>query len=544
MDTSFRLSALVSLFLTLCWAGLAAAQADKPLSEQELTALLGVGIDEAALVARVQKGGLAFEPTAGALDKLKAAGAGEALLKAVETAGKKPAAAGPPAAVPITYDQLLLLVKTGIGEEAILARLAKSPTKFVLDARQETELKAAGASDSLLAAMTGKPGAGAAAGAVAGVAAARDISNLAIILDCSGSMREATREGESKMDAAKRVVADLVSKIPDGLNVTFVIYGHEVYGSAEDPRNCQAAKVARRLSPLNAAGKADLAALISGLKPTGATPIALSLRIAGEELAQDGGLCGIVLVTDGIESCKGDPAAEAAALAAKLKLSFGVNVVSFGLRPEEDAAVEKIATAGKGKFYGADNSKELADSLGAIAKEIEQNAKKADTVTTNRRALKIVKPEIDLLPLKEIILAEAGAPKETLNSYVKAKTSKFDEEIRIPNAETKYELWWVPQSGHVVRMVTDLAFPERKIVELKPERYLGLIRVNGTGPVKQILVVPAGSPKETRRSYTTQEAKKYGEWMVVPAGKYDIWIDDNVIEEDFTVAAGKGHELE
>jgi len=148
------------------------------------------------------------------------------------------------------------------------------------------------------------------------------------------------------------------------------------------------------------------------------------------------------------------------------------------------------------------------------------------------------------LPLKEIILAEAGAPKNTLENYVKARTSKFGEEIRIPSADVKYELWWVPQSGHVIKMVTDLSFPERKIVQLKPEKYLGLIRVNGTGAVNEILVVPAGSPKNTRHSYTTQETKKYGEWMVVPAGKYDIWIDDNVIEEGFEVAAGKGHELE
>ncbi len=530
-------SAVVALMLSLAWTGQAVAQADKPLGEQELTALLGLGIDEAAIVARIQKGGLAFEPTAAALDKLKAAGATETLVKAIQAAGQKPAA---PAAAPadaITYEQVLQLVKLGIDEPAIIARLEKSLTRFVLDANQVDALKKAGASDKLLAAM-------AKTGAAAGAVAARDISDLAIILDCSGSMREATKEGESKMAAAKRVVADLVNKIPNGLNVTLVIYGHEVFGGAEDPRNCQAVKVARPLAPLDDAGKSELSALIGRLQPTGATPIALSLRVTGEELAKSGALCGIVLVTDGIESCKGDPAAEAAALAAKLKLTFGVNVVSFGLRPEEDAAVEKIATAGKGKFYGADNAKELADSLGAIAKEIEQNAKKADTVTTNRRALQIVKPDVDLLPLKEIILTEAGTPKNTLENYVKARTSKFGEEIRIPNAEAKYELWWVPQSGHVIKMVTDLSFPERKIVELKPEKYLGLIRVNGTGAVKQILVVPAGTPKTTRNSYTTQETKKYGEWMVVPAGKYDVWIDDNVIEEGFEVAAGKGHELE
>ncbi len=88
-------------------------------------------------------------------------------------------------------------------------------------------------------------------------------------------------------------------------------------------------------------------------------------------------------------------------------------------------------------------------------------------------------------------------------------------------------------------MVKDLTFPERKIVTLKPEDYLGLVQVGGTGAVKQILVVPAGTAENTRNSYTVQEVKKYGDIMVVPAGKYDIWVDDNIIEEDVEIAPGK-----
>jgi len=537
---SHRAVAALALVTCLsCLITLFAQAPDKPLSEQELTVLISAGIDEAVIVARINKAGVSFDPAA-ALDKLKAAGAKEGILAAVKTAGQKPApaAGGAPA---VTYEQLLTLVKVRVPDEAILASVAKSPTKFVFDARQVDELKAAGASDALLAALGGaKAGAAAAAGPVI----SRDVSDLAIILDCSGSMREATKEGESKMDAAKRVVADLVQKIPNGVNVAFVIYGHEVFGGADDARNCQAVKVARPLSPLDAAGKSDLAALIGGLKPTGATPIALSLRTAGEELAKSSGLCGIVLVTDGIESCKGDPAAEAAALAAKLKLTFGVNVVSFGLKPEEDAAIKKIADAGKGKFYSADNAKELTDSLSEIAKEIQAAAKPPDTQGIGRRALKVLQPTIELLPMKEILLTEAGVPKNSVRNYVQAKSEKYGEEIRVPNGEAKYELWWVPKEGHQLRMVTDLTFPERKVVSFKPEDYFGLIRVKGTGAVKQVLAVPAGTPKNSRNNYTVQETTKYGELMIVTAGKYDIYVDENLIEAGLTVAAGKLYELE
>jgi hypothetical protein len=522
------------LIVATLFAGAFGQAPAKPLGEADLTSMLGLGLDDETIIARIKKGGLAFELSDAALQKLKSAGATAAVVTALQEAAQAKSTPAASAAGAVTYDQVLQLLALGIDEEGILKRLAKSPTVFTLDAAQTEALKKAGATPKVLAAMAG----------VRAAPAGGDVTDLALILDCSGSMSQATPGGETRMDAAKRVVVDLVHKIPNGINVALVIYGHEVYGGAEDPRNCQAVKVARPLAKLDDAGKSDLAAFIGRLKPTGATPIALSLRTAGEELAKSGGLCGVVLVTDGIESCKGDPAAEAAALAAKLKLTFGVNVVSFGLKPEEDAAIAKIAEAGKGKFYSADNSKELTDSLGAIAKEIQAAAKPPETEGVGRRAVKVVQPAIELLPMKEILLTEAGVPKNSVRNYVKAKTEKYGEEIRVPSGEAKYELWWVPKEGHQLRMVTDLTFPERKVVSFKPEDHLGLIRVKGTGAVKQVLAVPAGTPQNSRNNYTVQETTKYGELMIVTAGKYDIYVDENLIEEGLTVAAGKLYELE
>lgn len=508
-------------------------QAAKPVGEQDLVALLGLGLDAETIVARVKKSGIAFEPSEAVLQKLKAAGAAEAVLAAVQEAGKAKTVA--PVAGAVSYEQVLQMLALGIDEEGILKRLSQSPTTFTLSSEQVAALKQAGATEKVLAAMQGIRAAPAQGG---------DVSDLAIILDCSGSMRELTTGGETKMAVAKRVVADLVQKIPAGLNVTFVLYGHEVYGGADDPRNCQAVKIARPLSPLDAAGKSELTAMISRLQPTGATPIALSLRRAGEELKKNDALCGLVLITDGLETCKGDPAAEAAALVANLKVSFGVNVVGFGVKPEENAALKSIADAGKGKYYSAADTKGLIEAISAIAQEIQVQAKPAEAVASGRRAVKVAQPAIELPAMKEILLTEAGSPKSNLYYYVKAKTSKYDDEIRVPSGTTKYELWWVPQAGHVISLVTNLTFPERKVVTIKPEDYLGLVQVKGTGTVKQILVVPAGSPASNLFHYTTQETKKYGELMVVPKGKYDVWVDSNVIEEGLEVAAGKLYSLE
>src|SRR5207302_1322572 len=110
---------------------------------------------------------------------------------------------------------------------------------------------------------------------------------------------------------AKKVVTDLVRNVPDGLNLAFMVYGHEVFPRLNDPRNCQAVKVVRPLSEIDGKGKEELAQFIQKLQPTGATPIALALRMAAVELARNDAFGGLVLITDGMESCKGDPSAEA-----------------------------------------------------------------------------------------------------------------------------------------------------------------------------------------------------------------------------------------
>ncbi len=469
--------------------------------------------------------GLAFSADDAAIERLKTAGASEAVLTAISDAGsaKPPAASGPD----ITFEDLLKLVSLGIDDESILKRLQKTPTVLTPSAEQVAALKQAGASDKLIAAMQGvRP---------LSPQAAELITDFAIVLDCSGSMKEKTPEGETKMEAAKRVVTDLVQKIPEGLNVTFVLYGHEVFGRADDPRNCNAVKVARPISPLDSAGKAQLGSLIAGLRPTGATPIALSLNVAAKELAKHDSFSGLVLITDGLETCNGNPAAEAAALAAN-KCTFGVHVVGFGVKPEEDKALQGIADAGNGKYYSADSADELGDALKELRQELEVVAKPADKKISQRRAIKVLKPEVEFPEYKEIQVVSFGIGSSSVDA-----TGKYGEEIRIPSSSTKYEIRWVPQSGQAVAILKDFTLAERKVVEIKPEEHLGMIQVNGKGtPKKGILVYQRGLGS----IIGLQQCKKFGEIMVVPAEKVIVSVDDEDIEQDLEVEAGTLHELE
>ena len=145
------------------------------------------------------------------------------------------------------------------------------------------------------------------------------------------------------------------------MNLTFIIYGHD------RARGCDAVRVVRPLSPLDARGRGELVRLIGRLQPVGSTPIALALRTAGRELANAQALSGVILISDGKEMCGGDPAAEAAALAPRLAPGFGVQVVGFGVKADERQSLEAIAQAGEGQYLDAPTTGALRASIQRVA---------------------------------------------------------------------------------------------------------------------------------------------------------------------------------
>jgi hypothetical protein len=243
----------------------------------------------------------------------------------------------------------------------------------------------------------------------------------------------------------------------------------------------------------------------------------------------------------GVETCNGNPAAEAAALAANLKLSFGVNVVGFGVKPEENASLKAIADAGNGKYYSADDANKLAEFVAAIAREIQEVAKPPE-VDVSRRAVRVLTPKIEMPELDEISLVKNEEAK--LNVYSKLGTvKKYDEYLSIPSSTNKYTVFLSTKGGGwPVPLLRDFSIPERKVVDVRPETILGLVQVNGTGKVDRIYVRNPGDKGTINRP--VQMADKFGEIMVVPAGKYDIYVGSSLLEEGLEVQAGKLYRLQ
>jgi Mg-chelatase subunit ChlD len=179
-----------------------------------------------------------------------------------------------------------------------------------------------------------------------------------IVVDASGSMW-GRMDGRAKIEIAKEILDDALEGLPAELELSLRAYGHQ---SSREAQDCQDTQL---LVAPGAGNRAEIRRAIRGLQPKGHTPIAYTLGHVAGDFGDFAGERAVVLVTDGLESCGGDPVAEARAL--REESGVPVHVIGFGLAdgPGEDlSSLRAIAEASGGEFLTAVSGAELREALG------------------------------------------------------------------------------------------------------------------------------------------------------------------------------------
>ncbi|PTM54763.1 Ca-activated chloride channel family protein [Desmospora activa DSM 45169] len=179
--------------------------------------------------------------------------------------------------------------------------------------------------------------------------------NVVILLDASGSMAEKV-DGGQKMDLAKSSIKDFVSNMPKGANVSLQVYGHKGSNSKSDKElSCESFAEAYPLGEYN---NKQFQSSLDKVKPAGWTPLAGAIEKAKESLAghTGGNVQNIVyVVSDGIETCDGDPVAAAEDLY-ESDIEAVVNIIGFDVGEEEEQEnLYDIANAGGGDFQSVES---------------------------------------------------------------------------------------------------------------------------------------------------------------------------------------------
>ena len=177
-----------------------------------------------------------------------------------------------------------------------------------------------------------------------------------IVLDASRSMWGQI-DGKSKMNIAQETLLSATAWLPEDLDLALRAYGSE---SPSKANNCSDSKL---LVPFGVASRDPVRQAIDVLRPKGQTPIAFALKQAQADFGAAERERTVVLVTDGIESCDGDPVAAAKELAAQ---GITIHLIGFGIdqaADEDTASLKAIATAGGGQFVAANNAEELREAI-------------------------------------------------------------------------------------------------------------------------------------------------------------------------------------
>lgn len=177
---------------------------------------------------------------------------------------------------------------------------------------------------------------------------------VTIVFDGSNSMWGQV-DGRAKIEIAREALAELVSEWNPNTELGLMAFGHRREGDCTDIET---------LRPPGPADPLKFVLAVGGISPKGKSPVSAAVRQAADELGYTDRLASVILFSDGIETCDGDPCALAAELEAK-SIGFTAHVVGFSVEGDDEQLSCLAATTG-GLYLAADNTQQLERALDTV----------------------------------------------------------------------------------------------------------------------------------------------------------------------------------
>lgn len=180
-----------------------------------------------------------------------------------------------------------------------------------------------------------------------------------ILLDASSSML--LQSGDRvKMDIAKDAVKSFAQTIGQSSEVSLVVYGHK--GSEAEKDKFESCSAIEELYPMGQYSKQDFQTAVDSFESKGWTPLAGAIQKAAEMSSNYLEGTTIYIVSDGAETCDGDPIQASRDLAAK-NSNNTVNIIGFDVDGNTEDQLKAVAEAGNGEYFKADSPEELSKTI-------------------------------------------------------------------------------------------------------------------------------------------------------------------------------------
>lgn len=187
-------------------------------------------------------------------------------------------------------------------------------------------------------------------------------TRILFLLDASGSMW-AKLDDSHRIDVAKRTLTKLVDSLRhiEGIEMGLRVYGHR------SPKIKQDCKDTRLEVPFGPGSASNIMEKLKDITPKGTTPIAYSLTQAANDFPADPAKNVIILITDGLEECDGDPCAVSVALQRK-GVILRPFIIGLGLNDDLMKQFDCV-----GRYYNAKDEKSFDKILGVVVSHALNN---------------------------------------------------------------------------------------------------------------------------------------------------------------------------
>jgi Ca-activated chloride channel family protein len=327
------------------------------------------------------------------------------------------------------------------------------------------------------------------------------VTRILFLLDASGSMM-APWEGQPRWEVAKRLLAKMADSLNayPNLELGLRVYGHQ---SPNSEQNCEDSRLEVPFAPKNAAA---IKAKLKTLKAQGNTPITYSLGQSANDFPIEKEKTSrnvLLLITDGAESCEGDPCSVSLALQRK-RIFLKPFVIGIGAPKEFGKTLECM-----GRYYNAAEVKTFKTVLNDVI--AQTLAKTTVAVNLTDEAGRAVESNVNMTFINNV----TGQPEY---NYVHYRDAQDKADVLDIDALQSYDL--VINTVPAVRQ-SNLVIKPGKANVLTYKTPQGILALQGSGvspnpyggPVQAVVRTPAGA---------TVLALPFGTKQKLLAGNYEV----------------------
>jgi Ca-activated chloride channel family protein len=187
----------------------------------------------------------------------------------------------------------------------------------------------------------------------------KPITRMLFIFDASYSMN-LNWEKQKKITVARNILINLIDSLERVPNVELAlrVYGHQ---KPVPPKDCSDTKLE---VPFEKGNASKIRQKLRFIEPMGTTPLAYSLSLASKDFGNTTDYRNIIiLISDGVEACDGDPCAVAHELQSK-GIALKPFIIGIGIEEDFNKSFDCI-----GRFYNAKKEEQLKNVLNIVVNQ-------------------------------------------------------------------------------------------------------------------------------------------------------------------------------